>query len=234
MSSAASVLPGLARFSWRDTHRLVAAHYPPTGILDILASPEDLPALLELEGWTDDRIAHDLGLLPRLPREEWVTGAPHAHVVMAAFCHPAPGGARFSDQARGAWYAARELETSHAESIHRRRQALAEIGAFETVMHLRLWMADFDGEFHDLTPSRRKYAPYYDPSSYAASQSLARELLAQGSRGIVYRSVRRKGGKCLACFRPRAVKNVRDAAIYEYRWSGRPDPAIRNLSAPAR
>jgi hypothetical protein len=42
-----------------------------------------------------------------------------------------------------------------------------------------------------------------------ASQHLARELLHQGSAGLIYPSVRHRGGTCLACFRPALVVNVR-------------------------
>jgi len=227
MSAAGGLLPELALFALTDTHRLVSAIHPVSGILDLLSSPEDLEAVLELERWTDDRISNELGILLRLPRGEWVTGVPHAQVIMGAFCHPAPAGGRFNDGTRGAWYAAANLETAHAEAIHRRVQALAEIGAFETVLHVRLWQADFNGEFRDLRPTRAEFAPYYDSASYAASRQLTRELFAMGSRGIVYRSVRRAGGVCIACWQPRSVNNFRNGGVYEYRWSGRPDPVVR-------
>jgi RES domain len=38
---------------------------------------------------------------------------------------------------------------------------------------------------------------------------LAGELLEGGSAGIVYPSVRHKGGTCIACLRPALVNNVR-------------------------
>lgn len=229
MSASGTPLPALASFALIDTHRLVAAVYPVSGILDVLVEPADLEAVLELERWTDDRITNELGILLRVPRTEWVTGIPHSQVIMSAFTHPAPGGARFNDASRGAWYAAGDLETAHAESIHRRRSALAEIGTFETVMRVRRWFADFVGEFHDLTANHATFAPYYDPQSYEASQRLARELLGVGSLALVYRSVRRPEGRCIACFRPTAVANVRPAGIFEYAWSGPSDPRVRQI-----
>ena len=42
--------------------------------------------------------------------DEWVTGEPMASVVMAAYCHPRPGGGRFSTEERGAWYAGRSID----------------------------------------------------------------------------------------------------------------------------
>lgn len=229
MSATNTPLPPIARFVLTDTQRLVAAVHPVRGILDVLVEAADLEAVLELEQWTDDRITNELGILLRLPRSEWVTGIPHAHLIMSAFTHPAPTGARFNDATRGAWYAAVDLDTAHTESIHRRRQALAEIGAFETVMRVRAWLADFSGDFHDLTEDRAEFAPYYDSQDYQASQRLARELVALGSRALVYRSVRRREGQCIVCFQPKAVDNVRAGGVYEYAWSGPGDPLVRPM-----
>ncbi|MDQ3170189.1 MAG: RES family NAD+ phosphorylase, partial [Acidobacteriota bacterium] len=134
---------------WPRTCRLVPSRYPTVGLFDRVAEPEDLPELFELEGWTNDRLSAELGLLHVIPGDEWVAG-PMASVVMAAFCHPPAGGARFSDETRGAWYAGRTLETALAESTHRRTNELAEIGVEDTRVQMRLYHADFDAPFHDV------------------------------------------------------------------------------------
>jgi hypothetical protein len=209
-----------------DTCRLIPARYPATGILDSVASPQDLNAVLELAGWTDDRVRMELGILHTIPRTEWVTGWPLASVVMAAYCHPRPGGGRFNGPDRGAWYAGLDLDTAHAEALYHRGRELAEIGIYETRVQVRLLRADFNAAFHDV---REGFAQYHDPDSYHASQALARELLYDRSNGIVYRSVRRHGGECIACFRPIFVGNPRIAGHYEYEWQGGPKARIRTL-----
>lgn len=60
------------------------------------------------------------------------------------------------------------------------------------------------------------YAEVLAPNSYFASQALAAELLRAGSAGIVYPSVRRAGGTCIACFRPVLVNNVRQGDTFEF------------------
>jgi hypothetical protein len=65
-----------------------------------------------------------------------------------------------------------------------------------------------------------------DPRSYVASQALGEGLLQEGSLGVVYPSVRRRGGTCLACFRPALVGNVRRGATYRFTWNGTPRPTI--------
>jgi hypothetical protein len=214
---------------WTSAPRLIPSRYPTVGLLDRVAAPEDLDALFELEGWTNDRISGELGLIRAIPPHEWVTGRPMASVVKAAFCHPPPGGSRFSSEERGAWYAARTIATAIAESVFRRTEELREVGAFETRVEMRVYLADFRARFHDVRSHRRAWHDLYDPGDYTAGQALARRLLDEGSNGIVYRSVRDPDGECLACFRPALVRNVRVGGHYEFRWEGSPAPRVRPL-----
>lgn len=221
--------PPASFFRLKDTHRLIASRYPSVGILDAVASPDDLELIFKLEEWTNDRVSAELGILTTIPKDEWVTGRPMATVVMAAFCHPRPGGGRFNGPLRGAWYAARTLDTAHAEIIYHRTQELAEIGIFETRLQMRLYLANFNASFHDVRDDTPANKPFHNPNSYKASQKLASELFDQGSNGILYRSVRHPGGECLACFRPKLVQNVRAMHHFEYRWEGKPEPKITKL-----
>ena len=222
--------PATTRIRWKGASRLIPSRYPSVGLFDRIASPEDLDAIVELEAWTNDRISAQMGLLHAVPPDEWVVGQPMASVVMAAFCHPRPGGARFSASTRGAWYAARSVETALAESVYHRTRELAEVGHYHTRMQMRLYQADFGATFHDIRAGRTAYAPCYNPDSYVASQQFASTLLVAGSNGVVYHSVRHAGGECLACFRPRLVGRVRVAAHYEYQWDGTAVPQIRKIS----
>jgi hypothetical protein len=111
---------------------------------------------------------------------------------------------------------------------------LAEVGVFDARLQVRLYTADFSSEFHDVRARRSEYEPLHDPSSYTASQQFAKELMDEGSNGVVYRSVRHATGECLACFRPKLVKNVRPAGFWEYRWRGQREPRIVKLRARER
>jgi hypothetical protein len=217
------------RIRWSETCRLVPSRYPTVGILDQVSNARDLPFIFELESWSNDRISTELGLLHRIPEAEWVVGRPMASVIMAAFCHPRPTGGRFNGPERGAWYAGTSSDTAHAEAVYHRTAELAEVGVFETRVQMRMYLADFDAAFHDARPDIPKNRPLHDPNSYASSQAFARELLESGSNGILYRCVRRTGGECIACFRPRLVLNVRQGAHFEYRWEGTRTPVIRRL-----
>jgi RES domain len=222
--------PPEALVHWTAAPRLVPSRYPVVGLLDRVASPDDLAAVFELEDWTNDRISTELGILHTIPENEWVTGRTMASVVMAAYCHPRAGGSRFSTEERGAWYAARTLATALAESIHHRTAELREVGGYETRVQLRVYLADFRTKFHDLRGAVGDWDPLYAPDDYSASQAFGRRLLETGSNGIAYRSVRDPGGACIACFRPPLVRNVRAGGHYELRWSGTPEPAVRRLA----
>lgn len=216
-------LPPVAEIDWPDTCRLIPSRYPPVGILDRVASPDDLDAVFILEGLTNDRIRVEKGQIHRLPKSEWVVGQPMASVIMAAFCHPRPGGGRFNSEYRGAWYAGRALETAQREVIYHRGRELAEIGMAEARLEMRLYLADFAGSFRSV---RDGWGAVHDPVTYTSSQHLASILLEAGDIGVVYRSVRHQGGECLACFRPKAVTNVRPSQHFAFVWQGAPQPLV--------
>ena len=223
-------LPPITRISRANTHRLIPSRYPAAGILDEVASSEDLEIVWELESWTNDRIQGELGVIRTIPKNEWVIGQPMATVVMAAFCHPLPTGSRFNDGTRGAWYCGFSLKTGHAEAIYHRTAELEEIGVFDTFVQMREYRAGFSASFHDIRKGEPRFARFYSPTSYTATQKLGAVLLRNNSNGIVYRSVRNPGGTCLACFRPSLVRNVRVGRHFEYRWSGSKTPEVRVLN----
>jgi hypothetical protein len=66
-------------------------------------------------------------------------------------------------------------------------------------------------EVHDIRGDAR-FEGCLDAASYKSSQHLAGQLLELGSAGMVYPSVRQKGGTCFVCFRPALANNVRKGA----------------------
>ena len=90
------------------------------------------------------------------------------------------------------------------------------------------WRADFQSNFHILKPASKFAAclqPEPVPACYADSQALARTLLNNGSNGLIYPSVRRKGFDCLVCFRPALVYNPRRSDRYELTLTAATAPA---------
>jgi RES domain-containing protein len=182
-----------ARFHAR-THRLIASRWPTIGVFDTVASADDVEAALLLETLTNDRVNETLARLGRLDRSEWVTGQHGATLVMAAFCHPAPGGGRFNTEALGAWYCATEIETAIAETVYHHTRRLAHSASgFRHVIQMRELISTIAADLPDIRGLRESQPALYDPDSYAASQPFGEKLRREGANGIVYRSARRVG-----------------------------------------
>ena len=217
-----------------DTRRLIPSRHAPGGdsvLVDIARDDDDLQAIFALDAATNDRVLAQAHRLPGIGVDELVTGVPGAAVINAAFCHPHPLGARFNGPDRGAWYAGFELETAQAEVAFHKAVQLAEIDRFEDSVTYDEYLADIAGTLHDL-----RRAPTFkaclDPASYTQSQRLAEQLLDAGSLGVVYPSVRHRGGTCVACFRPALVANVRRGRTFRFTWSGSPEPTIKVEKQP--
>lgn len=201
--------PAIIYIRQDDTHRLIPSRSSDESVLTRIAADEHLHDIFELEGATNDRLLGEANLLPGISVHELLFGVAYAHVVNAAFTHAQPDGSRFNGSDRGAWYAAFDLATSQTEVAFHKAQELKEIDWREPeTFTFTDYLADFRADFHDIRGDAA-YAECLGPGTYAHSQQLAKELLASGSAGIVYPSVRHLGGTCIACFRPALVTNVR-------------------------
>ncbi len=211
-----------------DTHRLIpskfsVSRYGDEGtVLSRLTGEEaTLHALVELDGATNDRLLGEEGLLPGIGVHELVYGLGYAHIVNAAFTHASPEGGRFNSSSRGAWYAGLERSTSIAEvAFHKQRQLEEVDWRDEETSTYDDYLADFAAAMHDLRGDASEFASLLEPGPipecYAAPQQLAAELLSKRSNGIIYPSMRRKGGSCIVCFRPALVYHVRRGARLEF------------------
>jgi hypothetical protein len=112
----------------------------------------------------------------------------------------------------------------HEVAFHRTRE-LERIGRFvDEAVYVQL-LAGFVGHFHEIesvTPPPDCLHP--DPTvSYPLGQDLAQKLRDENSRGLIYPSARRNGGRCLVAFEPNAVQNVRQGAKWRIEWCGTRD-----------
>ena len=220
--------PAVTGIRQLDTHRLIPSKYSYGGesVLVRIADDDDhLRSIFDLDHLTNDRLLAEDNQLPRIGIDELVFGIRHHRIINAAFSHANPLGGRFNGPDRGNWYAGFELKTSQAEVAWHKSVELAEVGWLEESITYDDYLADFGGEYHDIRddPARRNCL---DSASYTDSQLLAETLLAEGSPGIIYPSVRHEGGTCLACFRPALVGNVRKGARHRFTWAGTPLPEI--------
>jgi RES domain len=222
-------LPPVTQLRRFDTHRLLPAKYSvnyESVLTRIADNDEHLQLIFELDNATNTRLEAEENLRPGISQRELVFNIPHYRIVNAAFTHPHPLGARFSTNERGAWYAAFELATAKAEVMFHKSVEFAEINWSEREeLQYDEYLADFTGSFHDLRPEalpeekRGQFNNCLDPASYVVSQRLAVQLLDHASIGVIYPSVRKPGGTCIACFRPSVVAYVRKGSRLRLTWT---------------
>lgn len=214
------------------THRLVPSRFPPIGVFDQVATREDAIAAMQLESLTNDRIRIAIERSELMPAEDWVTGVPGATSVMAAFLHAAPEGGRFTGAHLGAWYAARDLTTAIRETVYHntRRLAASAMGFFSSIT-MRELVSTIDARLVDLRDAADTHPALFASDDYGASQRFGEECRTHGDVGIVWPSVRRRGGECVVIYRPRVLPPVTQGRHLEYRWNGEPEPEILALES---
>jgi hypothetical protein len=194
-------------------HRLIPSKYPPIGLFDTVATAADLDAVMELVGWTNDRLVAER--VARLPPAEWVYGIPNASIVMAAFLHVSPAGMRFNGPELGAWYAAGHIRTAAAEVGHHLRREVSARGVETMRRTYRTYVATLVGEYIDIRGRQAEYADVYTPDRYDASQLFGERVRASGEAGILYDSLRHRGGVNVVAHRPRNITDILQTDHYE-------------------
>lgn len=217
---------------------LPATYHKPPALRGLVDSDDEMDILAEIEGLTSARLIAERGRNPHLdPRElAWrrrssdlrIYGETH---VNAAFTYTREGGNRFNGVERGAWYCAWEVLVSVAEVAWHRNREMGYAGIFsDTARYIEI-LADFIGTFDDMTDEPGHPALHPDPAfGYPEGQAIAARLRREGSRGLIYPSVRAPGHECLVCFDPGAVQNVRPGASWNLVWDGTPDYTVQALN----
>jgi RES domain-containing protein len=224
--------------SERGLVRLIPATYhKPPSLRGLVDSDGELEILTEIEGMTSARLTAERGLNLHLDRRElaWkrrkhdlqVYGNTH---INAAFTYTRVGGNRFNDERRGAWYCSWETITSVAEVAFHRTRELRFIGIFDDTARYVELLADFIGEFADITDESSHPPLHPDPVvGYPEGQALAERLRRDEYPGLIYPSVRHHGGRCLVAFEPSAIRNVRPGASWDLVWAGSEDFTVEGV-----
>nr|WP_255528942.1 RES family NAD+ phosphorylase [Roseomonas rosulenta] len=169
---------------------------------------------MELEGWTNDRLVAER--IARLPQDQWAYATPNASIVMASFLHAAPSGSRFNGPELGAWYAATALTTAVAEVAHHLLREAVARGRREERRTFRCYVCQLAGrDYLDIRGQMQSRAELYDSTSYSASQVFGEAVRKSGRSGIVYDSLRHRGGTNVVAFRPRQITEVTPADHYD-------------------
>jgi RES domain-containing protein len=221
------------RIAQHRTIRLVASARLRDPVLLELVGQEDLAALEEIEGATSARLRAQAAGADRLDRRELVHGLAHAHFINAAFAYFMPRMMnRFNGPGRGAWYAALARATCVAEVTFHMERELANVADFNAIVDYAELFASFIGDFVDLRAAKPR-PDCLDPDpvkSYPAGNLFADAVRAAGHYGIVYPSLRHRGGTCLVALVPHAVQSVTQGSVIRLAWSGRPGPKVSQIA----
>ena len=172
------------------------------------------------EQLTNPRARDEIGEIALVAPQERVSG-PGASYVMAAFTHLNPNGSRFSDGSFGVYYAAHALETAIAETVYHFERFARDSADPPRRENMRVLLGEIHAEFEDVAALPEcEQAAILAPGSYAHSQAYARKLREAAANGVVYPSVRHRGGECVGAFRPRVVGLPRQERHLQYSWNG--------------
>jgi len=201
---------------WDKVHRLVPSHFPPIDLFENVEDPDELEIVFALEAMTNDRLLQEAGDLFLVPKEDRVSG-PGTTPLMAAFTHVGIA-TRFTNGDFGVYYGAKTLKTAIEETIYHRELFLAATDEDDTELTMRCYINQIALEMHDVRGDDFNHLYGED---YAVPQAFAKEMKESGSHGLLYDSVRDKGGECIAAFRPTALTPAIQGSHYRYLWSGK-------------
>lgn len=212
----------IEEISWRKAFRIVSSRFPPIGIFDSVAAPEDLEAIYYVESLTNPRLRDEMGAIELVRPEDRMIGE-GSTPIMAAFTHRNPAGSRFSNGDYGVYYAANSRQTAIAETVYHVERWAKESNDPPTSFVMRVYIGKLNKKpYHDIRGTQDHHPKYYspDPSQYGPSQQLAARLRKGDSWGLLYNSVRDRTGECIAVFRPPSLGHVHQEAHLAYHWDG--------------
>ena len=204
---------------WKPCWRVIPTRYPEERLFDRVTEPGDRDIINAIDQMTNERERDEAGEIVHVPAAERVKGPGAVH-IMAAFAHLNPEGSRFSDGAFGIYYAAKDAETAIAETRFHRERFMKRTKEGPMWLEMRVLTATVSGSLHDIRGMQKQLHGVYSATSYAASQELGVRLRHEGSQGIVYDSVRHKGGECIAVFRAPVLSGCRTHGDLVYQWDG--------------
>ena len=208
------------RVRWSAAYRLVPSRYPPINLFERIAPAEDWDALYELEGATNPRLRDQAGAIRLVPVSRRVSG-PGSSIVMAPFTHASRDRpTRFSDGSYGVYYCANRFETALREVAFHMERFYRATNDPPLQADYRTYKGGVNKVLHDIRAAKFSFLLDPDPKKYGRSQQFGRALRDAGSNGVVYPSVRHKGGQCVGAFWPDVVLIPKQTGHIQLKWDG--------------
>ena len=210
--------PPQVSLDWAHQYRIIPSEYPPINFFERLVEPELMDELYYIESLTNDRLRNEVGDIALVPKEDRISG-PGASPVMAAFTHISINcPSRFSDGSFGVYYAAKTLDTAIEETKYHRAIFLSYTQEEPGQIDMRVYIGEINKPLYDVRGI--EYTDLHQPEDWRASQAFGKKLKEKNAWGLVYYSVRDKGGQCIAALRPPAVTIPQQGPHLTYVWDG--------------
>jgi len=192
----------LGRIRWVRSYRIIAVARTEKKIFSSLGD-KDATALYALDAATRR---------PRGKRADFVDD-----------CFRYRSESRFSNGEYGVYYTAKTIDTAIKETRFHRVLFLSKTNEEPMELPMRAYVANINGEFHDIRGMKRQLKNVYSPreGDYKASQAFGKELIMGGSKGIGFISVRDPGGQCVAVFDRACIANAHEERRLIYHWDGK-------------
>ena len=208
---AATIMP-----DWNRQFRTIPSKFPPINFFEKLVQADQMAEIFYLESLTNDRLREEVGDISLVRPEDRVCGE-GSSIVMAAFTHIGKN-SRFTDGSYGVYYASRDLKTAIIETAFWREKFLAATNELAGEIDMRVYVGEILKPLHDIRNSQFQHL--HHPDNYFPAQSYALKLRVLGSFGLLYNSVRDKGGQCIAALRPSAISIPIQSKHLAYVWNG--------------
>lgn len=210
-------VPETVLLNWDQQYRIIPSVFPPINLFEDLVDPSQMEEAFYIEGLTNDRIREEVGDINLVAKEDHISGK-GSSIIMAAFTHIGKI-SRFSDGTHGVYYASKTLETAIKETVFHREKFLALTQEQAMDIDMRVYVGKILKPFHDLRS--QDFIDLHNPMDYKASQKAGIFLKNLNTWGVVYNSVRDRGGECIGVFRPPAISIPIQTKHLTYAWNGK-------------
>ncbi len=195
-------------------YRVIYTRRPTVDLYENIVSQEKFGVLHFVESLTNPRMREANGETHFLSDDEKY-GGENSSLVYAPFTDfNVKNPNRFSDGSYGVFYCAKELECAIEETKYHTLKFLQNTQESSYKGQHRVLFGNLSGGFCDI---RNEMLPkIYSSIDYSDSQIFGAEIKKQYKDGIVFDSVRYKGGTCYAVFKPCVIKSIREIKCFNY------------------
>jgi len=212
-----------------DYFRIIVTRRPSIPLYKDIVSEDKFAVLNYIESLTNNRIREEKNETAFVPECEKVF-CQNSSLIMKCFTNLSES--RFSSGSYGVFYAAKKLECAVSETKYRTLKFAQATDESTYECQQRVLTGNLAGLFCDIRSLA--LVDVYSPDDYTAGQVFGKKIKDEGNDGIVYDSVRHKGGTCFAVFKPSLIKSIKEIKTLTYLYDGKKITVVEDSSSTGR